>query len=383
MMNLADSVSKNGYNVYTCCKASKESLKHKKEGQLIFGYRIERIISNLLSNITGLHDHFNFFGTISFVNKLKKINPDLVHLHVLHDNIINIRILFNYLSKANIPVIWTFHDCTAFTGKCSYFDISDCNKWMKCCNNCPQKHNIPNSLLFDTSKLIYNYRKKYFTKLNNLTIVTPSNWLANLVSKSFFSKYPVKVINNGIDLNVFKYMENDFKVKNNINNKFVVLGVANVWSERKGLDVFIKLANDLPDNFQIILVGTNGKVDRLLPKNIISIHRTYNQTELVKIYSAADLFVNPTREENFPTVNIEALACGLPVITYDTGGSPEIIDENSGVVVKKDDYKMLKKDIIDLYNKNINKNNCINRSQKYNKNSMYTKYIKLYNRIIH
>ncbi len=383
MLNIASEARKKGYKVYTCCKASRESFKHSHEHEIIIGYRYERILSSILATYTGLRDYFNWFGTASFIRKLNKIKPDLIHLHVLHDDFINTKMLFRYLSYSGIPVIWTFHDCCAMTGKCPYFDIVGCNKWINGCHHCPQLHIEAESKFFDTSKIIWNEREKYFTSLKNLTIVSPSEWLAGLIRKSFFKEYPVLVINNGIDLNRFKPKESNVKAKYHLEDKYLVLGVANVWNERKGLDVFIRLAEMLPEEFQIILVGTNNEVDKMLPANIISIHRTYNQEELVDLYSAADLFVNPTREENFPTVNIESLACGTPVLTFNTGGSPEIINESCGCSVEKEDIAGLAKKTIEIcVEKKYREEDCRKKAHDYDMKTSFVEYTKLYDKIL-
>ena len=383
MLNIAKQARLSGYNVYTCCKASKESYKYKYDNQIIIGYRYERILSAILNTITGLRDYGNIFGTYFFVNKLKKIKPDLVHLHVLHDDFINTRILFNYLAKANIPVIWTFHDVVPLTGKCPGFDIINCEKWKTGCYKCPQLKLKPKSLFFDTTSHIWHKRKKEFTSVKNMVTVSPSIWLKDAVKESFFKKYPCEVINNGINLSIFKPIENTIKKDYKIGNKYLILGVANVWNERKGLDIFVELSKRLSDDYQIVLVGTNNDVDKLLPDNIISIHRTYNQEELVKLYSAADLFINPTKDENFPTVNIESLACGTPVITFKTGGSPEIIDETCGLVVEKNDIDTLEKQIINVCtNKSFTSKDCLNRAQQFNMENKFKEYVDLYNQLL-
>lgn len=383
MLNIASEARKNGYRVYTSCKASKESYKHPHSDEIIIGYRYERIFSSFLATYTGLRDHFNWVGTFFFIKKLKKIKPDLIHLHVLHDDFINIKMLFRYLSNSNIPIVWTFHDCCAMTGKCPYFDIVNCNRWKEGCHNCPQLHIEAESKFFDTTNFIWNRRKKTFTSIKKLTIVSPSKWLAGLIKQSFFKKYPVLVINNGIDLNKYRPIENNIKEMYHLNNKYLILGVANVWNERKGLDVFIKLAQLLPENYQIMLVGTNNEVDKVLPERVISIHRTYNQDELVKIYSAADLFVNPTREENFPTVNIEALACGVPVLTFNTGGSPEIINDKCGCIVEKNDIQKMATEIIRICeSKCFKKVDCVSRAMDLDMRSSFQRYIELYKEIL-
>lgn len=378
-LNIAKEARKSGYKVYTFCNLRKEALKYKYNDQIFYGKWLERIISERLSYITGFRDHFNIFSTLDLIKKLKEVKPDLIHMHVLHDNFINYRILFNYLKSINIPIIWTFHECSAFTGQCPYFDMVGCDKWKTGCYNCPQIHIQPKSLIFDTTRKMWNYKKECFTSLNDLTIITPSIWLEGLVKQSFFNSYQIMTINNGIDLNRFKPTESDFVNKYNLSNKYIVLGVANFWNKRKGLDVFIKLAEKLPSNYQIVLIGTNDNIDKLLPNNILSIHRTYNQEELIKIYSCADLFANPTREENLPTVNIEALACGLPVLTFNTGGSPEIIDKTCGSVVDKNDIDAFEREIIRICeHKPYKKESCISRSKLFDMQETYKKYIELF-----
>ena len=213
-----------------------------------------------------------------------------------------------------------------------------------------------------------------------MTIVTPSEWLASLVKESYLKDYPVKVINNGIDLNIFKPTESDFIKKYALENKYIVLGVAFGWGRRKGLDVFIELAKRLDEEkYKIVLAGTDDNVDKLLPDNIISIHRTQNQTELAEIYTAADVFANPTREENYPTVNMEALACGTPVVTFNTGGSPEMLDETCGAAVAKDDNDAMYNEIIRICEKKpYSMEACIKKAKGFDKNEKFGEYIRLY-----
>ncbi len=279
--------------------------------------------------------------TIELVKKIKEYDPDVIHLHNLHGYYLNLEVLFNYLAESNKPVIWTLHDCWAFTGHCAHFDYVGCDKWKSECKNCPQKKTYPNSYGLDNSYQNFNKKKELFTRCNNLTIITPSQWLADLVKKSFLNKYPVQVINNGIDLNVFKPTPSEFRKKYHLEKKKIILGVANVWDDRKGFNTFIELSSNLNDNYQIIMVGVTEKQKNNLPSNIIGITRTNNIKELAEIYSSADIFVNPTLEDNFPTVNLESIACGTPVITYSTGGSVECIDETCGIIVQKNNIDSL------------------------------------------
>ena len=343
-----------------------------------------RQANTLFDRITGYNGCSSYFATKKLLFQITKFHPDILHFHNLHNSYVNLSMLFNYIKQKHIPVIWTLHDCWAFTGHCPYFTMAKCEKWKTGCYRCPQYKDYPKSL-FDNSKKMYRLKKKWFTGVENMTIVTPSQWLADLVKQSFLKDYPVKVIHNGIDLNVFKPTPSDFKVKYNIpESKHILLGVAFGWGKRKGLDVFIELAKRLDYNkYQIVLVGTDDKTDKQLPAEIISIHRTQNQQELAEIYTAADLFVNPTREENYPTVNMEAIACGTPVITFRTGGSPEIITDETGVVVDCDDIDAMQKEIERICEtKLFAKENCLNQAKLFDMNDRFQEYVNLYKEVI-
>ena len=382
-LNIAKTARKEGYKVYTSCKYSRVGAKFQYEDQIYIGSRLERVICEELAYITGLKDHFNIIGTYKFLKKIDEIKPDLIHLHSLTDTYINLNMLFKYIRKHKIPVVWTFHDAWAMTGQCFVFETIGCRKWIEGCGHCPQLQEKPASLFLDNTSYLWHKKKKMFTSIPNMTIVTPSNWLKDLVKQSFFKDYPVKVINNGINLDLFKPEESDFREKNNIQNSFIILGVAARWPMRKGLDVFIRLAKELPDKFKIVMVGTNEETDKLLPENILSIHKTFNQQQLVEIYTAADLFITPTREDNFPTVNIEALACGTPVLTYRTGGSPEIINEKCGSVVEKNDYEAFKNEIIRIEKERpYSKQDCIDRAKEFDMNKKFSEYTELFKQIL-
>ena len=334
---------------------------------------------------TRLFDKHGFSSgraTKEFVKQIDKIKPDIIHLHNLHGYYLNIEILFNYLATIDTPIVWTLHDCWPITGHCAYFDFVGCYKWKDVCYKCPQKRSYPGSLWLDRSKENFLTKKKLFNSVKNLTLVPVSNWLADIVKQSFLSKYPIKVINNGIDTNVFQPIKkNIFREKYSLGNKFIILGVAAVWNERKGLKDFLELNKKLDENYQIILVGlTNAQLKRL-PQNIIGITRTNNVAELAEIYSSVDVFVNPTWEDNFPTTNLEAMACGTPVITYNTGGSVESVSPETGFIVEKGDVAGLKDKIeqIKQKGKSYYSNACVNRAKSlYDKNDRYLEYLHLY-----
>lgn len=334
-------------------------------------------LQSLKSRILGNYGFNSKRATKRMLKELDKISPDIVHLHNLHGHNVHLDVLFSYLKRKKIKIFWTFHDCWAFTAYCPHYDMIECDKWKTDgCKNCPEKRR--RSWFFDRSQYLFEKKKQLFTGLN-LTIITPSQWLADQVKKSFLSKYEVKVINNGIDLSVFCPRESKFRHNYHIEDKFIVLGVAFDWGIKKGIDVFVELSKRLDERFQIILVGTNECVDKRLPENIISIHRTQNQTELAEIYTVADLFVNPTKEESFPTTHIEALACGTPVLTFDTGGCSEMLDETCGYVVEKNDVDSLEKKIISMYSKNLfSVEKCVARAEKFRDSEKFEEYIAVY-----
>ncbi len=344
----------------------------------MFGSRLSEDLHIILSRITGFNGCFSYFATRRLLKKISDFQPNILHLHNLHNSYINLPLLFKYIKKHELPVVWTLHDCWAFTGQCPYFVLAKCDKWKNGCHHCTQYRAYPQSMV-DRTKRMWKLKKKWFTGVKNLTIVTPSQWLAGLVKESFLGMYPVKVINNGIDLNVFKPTESEFRKKHGLQNKKIVLGVAFGWGRRKGLDVFVDLAKRLDENFQIVLVGTDDEVDKQLPSNIISIHRTQNQAELAELYSTADVFANPTREEVLGMVNVEALACGTPVVTFQTGGSPECIDETCGCVVDCDDVDGMAQKIKYICEKTpYSAEACLKRAAMFASNIKFREYIHLY-----
>lgn len=350
-----------------------------QEDAFKFGNKFDYYIHNAVSRITDRAGFYSKINTLKLLKFIKSYEPDIIHIHTIHGYYVNIEILFNFLKEYKKPVIWTLHDCWSFTGHCAHFDLIGCTKWKTQCYNCPIHREYPKSFT-DNSRHIYKLKKQLFTGVENLTIVTPSQWLADLVKQSFLKDHTIRIINNGINLDVFKPLENDIKLKYQCENKYLILGVAFGWGKKKGLDIFIELSKRLDENkYKIMLVGTDEHIEKDLPDNIISIHRTKNQNELAKIYSAADLFVNPTREDTYPTVNMESLACGTPVLTFNTGGSPEIIDETCGMVVEKDDIDSMYNKIINICENNVfTKEMCLRKSRMFDKNEKYRNYIELY-----
>ena len=328
---------------------------------------------------TRLFDKHGFGSTKAtkeFIKKVKEYDPDVIHLHNIHGYYINIEILFNYLKELDKKVIWTLHVCWAFTGHCSHFDYIGCDKWKAECEKCPQKKEYPSSILKNNSNWNYEKKKQLFTSVNNMTIVTPSRWLSNLVKESFLNKYPIKVINNGIDLGIFKPTKSNFREKHNLQDKIIILGVASVWTKKKGFYYFIEVAKKLNDSFKVVMVGISEKQKTRLPKNILAISRTNNAKELAEIYSAADIFINPTLEDTYPTTNLEAIACNTKVITFDVGGSKEAVLDNNNSIVNGRDCDSLIDKIID-FSKDLSNVELENKIM-LDKNKKYKEYEKIY-----
>ena len=377
---------------------------------------VEHVLWNFARGESGFHSNML---TRAFLLYLDELNPDVIHLHNIHGFYINTEMLFDYIKKNNKKVIWTLHDCWPFTGHCAYFDYIACDKWKTGCKNCLiHASSYPYAILCDSTERIYPRKKAAYQGVKNLTIVTPSNWLAGLVKQSFLKEYRVKVIPNGIDLEKFSadapLPENlaflgiscnqDEKAKAESGSTSVeetdreevvpyILGVANVWEHRKGLSVFEHLADDLTKlykttksiPYRIVLVGLSkkqvGKLKKKYPKEVLlGLERTQNIQELAGLYANAAAFVNATLEDNFPTTNLEALACGTPVITFRTGGSGESVDDSCGKVVAKGDYEALVDAIVQtVVTRPFSKEDCVKKAQSYDKKKRFMEYLKLYN----
>ncbi len=345
------------------------------------GNAVDKKLHLLYTKYFGYHGTRSKMATRSLIKKIKKFNPDIIHLHNLHSGFINLPMLFDFIKKEGKKIVWTLHDCWAFTGHCPYYLNAKCEKWKNGCYECPIHNEYPASVV-DKSKEMYALKKEWFSGVKNMTIVTPSKWLKSQVEQSFLGGYPVKVINNGINLSVFRPRESEFRAKFSLENKFIVLGVAYEWGKRKGLDVFIELSKRLGSDYKIVLVGVSKDEQKILPESILSLCKTQNAIELAKIYSTADLFVIPTREDNFPTVNVESLACGTPVITFETGGSPEVANDTCGITVPLDDVDELEKAIIKVKEeKPFSEKDCVCRASTYDEQIKFLEYLDLYKQL--
>ena len=306
-----------------------------------FDYKLHGIRSRIFDD----HGFGSKEATKRFLEQVRQYDPDVIWLHNIHGYYIHIGLLFDYLRTCGKKIYWTLHDCWAFTGHCAHFTYARCDQWKTGCHNCPQKKTYPASLVLDNSRNNYEVKKGLFTGIPNLTLITPSNWLAQLAGESFLREYPVQVVHNTINTDIFKPTPGAFRENHGLTGKIILLGVASTWDVKKGLEDFKKLASQLDDSFQIVLVGVSSEQAEGMPGNVICIPRTNSASQLAEIYSAADLFVNPTYEDNYPTVNLEARACGTRVICYDSCGCRETLGEND-ILIPTGDLDRLRQGIL-------------------------------------
>jgi len=329
---IADYLNNNGHEGYV---AYSSGLPYEKG--YVIGTAFGKKLHALQSRIWGLQAYFSKRGTRKFLEYMDNLKPDVVHLHNLHSNYINLKILLTYLAQKDIPTVLTLHDCWFFTGKCCHYTVDKCFKWQEGCFACPRLHKDNPSWFFDRTTKMYNDKKELFSNIPRLAVVGVSDWITNEAKKSFLSSAKIITkIYNCIDLDVFRSVAtSDLRKRMGLENKFVILGVASGWSNAKGLDKFIELAGILKDGMKIILVG--GMKDNVpLPENIVHVKETDNIQELVQYYSMADVLLNLSPEETFGMVTAEAIACGTPAIVTNSTANPEIVGHNCGDVVKKE-----------------------------------------------
>jgi len=346
------------------------------------GNKVEVYIHVLKTRLFDLQGFGSTKATKKFIEQCKDFKPDVIHLHNIHGYYINIKLLFQYIKEMKIPVIWTLHDCWAFTGHCAYYTYVCCEKWKKCCENCAQKKVYPTSIFRDNSKNNYIRKKAVFTGVENLKVITVSNWLKEEVMQSFLKCYDVTVIPNGIDLDIFHPTCNEFRQIYNLKNKTIILGVASIWHDRKGLWLFNELADRLDESYKIVMIGVTEKQKSKLSDNILAIQRTDDLMGLADAYSSADIFLNPSVEETFGMVSLEALACGTQVISNKYSANPELITDQCGIVVDDITTELYMSAINELKINPKNKQDCIKKAEQYNENNCHQKYLNLYEEII-
>lgn len=343
MQEIGELAMANGWESYIAYSGGRDGIKPCKSNLIPVGGKADVAFHGLWTRLTDRHGLASWGATRKFIKEIEALKPDVIHIHNIHGYFLNYKILFEYLAKKNIPVVWTVHDCWLYTGHCYHYAGVGCQKWMTQCEHCPQTRAFPASLLLDCSRQNYVDKKKAFASLQNLIIVTVSEWMKGEMSHSFLKDCRYQVIHNGIDLDVFDVQSDDKAVreKYNLGNKKIILGLASIWCREKGWDDFVEMSRMLDEDEVIVMVGVSEEQQKMLPENIVAIRRTENVRQLAELYSAATAFVNPTWQDNYPTVNLEAIACGTPVVTYRTGGSVEAVTEGTGFIVEQGDIKGL------------------------------------------
>jgi len=357
-----------------------------KSRAIKIGNRIDNYIQVLYTRLLDKHGYGSKRATRSLIREIKKINPDIIHLHNVHGYYLNLNIFFRYLHSVSIPVVWTLHDCWAYTGHCTHYMYVDCQKWMDHCNCCPQIGQYPKSFI-DNSYTNFKRKKQLFNDVKNLTVVPVSNWLEGQLKHSFLKGVPLKKIYNGINTAVYK---TESSLSNSrrygLKDKFVILGVASKWEDRKGLIDFKLLSENLLDDELIVLIGLTEMQIKSLPPKILGIKRTEDIKQLIEFYSTADVLFSPSKEETFGLVVIEAMACGTPAIVYNSTASPELVDEQTGFVVDIGNLLEIRLALNKVKEKGKEHyaDFCRERVVRYfERNTMCNAYLDLYKNILH
>lgn len=386
------------------CGTADELLSHGDEvllcrgrGDAVPGYDSYRIGSDLdmyahgiLSRITDRHGLYSRGATKELIKRLEEYKPDIIQLHNVHGYYLNYPMLFEWLKGYGCPVVWTLHDCWSFTGHCVHYEYRSCEKWKDAsCGSCPESREYPASYICDNSSSNLRKKRECFTGIPDLHIVTPSVWLRSQVGMSMLSAYPVEVINTGIDLDAFRHTDSNIRDSYGIGDRVLILGVANPWRERKGMFDMAKLAMRLdPEKYVFAMIGLKKGQMNLLPPHIIKKGHTDSVQSLAEWYSAADIYVNLTYEDTLPTANIEALACGTPVVTYRAGGSPETVDKAEddgvriGLVTEKNDIQAVISSIEYFGHKKPEVSKaCRTQARRFDKKDKFREYYELYQKI--
>ena len=384
MQEIGELAMQNGWECHIAYSKGRDGIRECRSDIIPVGNKWSTAWHGIETRLFDRHGLASSHATRRFVRKIEEIRPDVVHIHNIHGYFLNYQILFDYLSKAGIPVVWTVHDCWLYTGHCYYYSFAGCDRWQTGCHHCPQKKEFPTSLFCDRSRRNFEDKKAAFTSmpLDRMTIVPVSEWIRNEMRRSFLNAYPFRVIHNGINTDIFNiYDDRQVRTAFGLGGRHILLGVASIWSREKGLDDFIRMAGMLNEDEVIVLVGIKPEDRKRLPDNVVGIARTENIRQLAELYAAADVFVNPTWQDNYPTVNMEAIACGTPVVTYRTGGSVEVITPSTGMIVEQGNLNELLKSIREIESKG--KASYQEACRKYallnfKKEDRYMEYLRLY-----
>lgn len=376
-----------GWESYIAFPARAPKVESKSK-LIVIGTKVDQYIHALMTRIFDCCGFLSRRATKQLIKQIEAIHPNVIHLHNIHGYYLNIPVLFDYLKKSGIPVVWTLHDCWAFTGHCVHYTCVSCFKWKSECYDCPRKKTYPNSFLLDRSKQNFELKKRAYENMPNITLVPVSHWLGREVSQSILGKYKIHVIQNGIDVNVFRPRRDSvagIKKKYGLCGKYIILGVATGWSEEVGLSTFFRLRKQLSEDFAIVMVGCTPNILKQLPDGIIGISRTNNVDELAEIYSAADILFNASYQETFGLVTAEAISCGTPVIVYNSTACSEIVTSETGYIAEvKNEIQVLnyilEDKMLDSTQRKVRSEKCRQYAiAHFDKNIKYQEYIKLYN----
>jgi len=372
-----------GAESYVACSRQRQKLL--PHNCYVIGNSVDYKIHALYTRLAGKQAYGSTISTLQLLKYMERLQPDIVHLHNLHSNYINLNLLLSYLADNNIKTIITLHDCWFFTGKCFHFSLVGCMKWKEQCGSCPKLKDYVPSWFFDQTSKVYEDKKIKFNAISNLVVVSPSKWMSDQAEQSILKDKLILTINNGVDISVF-YPRNVDKSKFDFmkSKRFIIIGIASKWLHEQNKNTLDYVAKQLDSDSMLLLIGCNEKQINNLPPSVVGMSFVTDRDKLAEIYSLGDVFVNVSWEDTFPTVNIESICCGTPVVTYNTGGSPEVIDVNTGYTVPQGDYFELWRKISEVKKKG--KEYYVHRCaktghMKFNKNDRYEEYIDLYNRI--
>lgn len=359
-----------------------ERLAFSMPGHEYYGTPEEMLYHREAGRRTGLNGCFDEAGTRRLVQRLEELDVQLIHLHNIHGFSMHLPTLFDFVTRRDIPVVWTMHGCWPFTGNCTHYTAAGCGRWREGCGNCPQLERWPWSDRDETA-LLWEMKRQLFTGVPRLTMVGCSAWIAGEARKSFLSGCDIRTIFNGVNLNVFHPVDSDFRQRHGLEGKTILLGVADDWLRRKGLQSMIALADRLDERYQLVLAGTNERVEAMLPSRILPVRSMRDKSALAQLYSAADIFLQTSQEDNFPTVNVEALACGTPVITFDVGGCPDALDESCGRVVPAGDVDAMLAAIREQTATHaMTQEACLRRAAYFSTERMCAEYLALYQELL-
>ena len=384
MQEIGEIAMANGWDSYIAYSYGRDGVKPCKSKLIPVGDKFSVAFHGLWTRLTDRHGLASNAATRKLIDEIKTLQPDIIHIHNVHGYFLNYKLFFEFLQELDMPVIWTVHDSWIYTGHCYYYSSIQCDRWKIGCGKCPQQRKFPTSWFVDRSAANFEDKSISFNSIKDkLTIVPVSEWIRGEMSYSFLKDCKYQVIHNGINLDVFDVQPDDKAVreKYGLGDKNIILGLASIWSKEKGWDDFVRMSEMLNDDEVIVMVGVSEEQQKRLPKNIVAIRRTENVRQLAELYSAAVAFVNPTWQDNYPTVNLEAIACGTPVVTYRTGGSVEVISEDTGRIVEQGDVAGLLDAVREIAEKGKVQYTAKCRAfalANFRKEDRYADYLKLY-----